>query len=198
MPIRINRVYTRGGDSGETSLVGGQRIAKDSVRIESYGTVDELNAVVGLARTANRTAPAISAGDRARIERILDRIQNELFHLGSDLATLPADRHPKQPVIEHRHVQALEKTIDAFNAGLPELSSFVLPGGGEVSVLLHQARTVCRRAERVVTTLARDKVIGAQCLIYLNRLSDLFFVLSRFASRAYGEAETLWEPAGSR
>lgn len=198
MPIRINRVYTRGGDSGETSLMGGQRIAKDSVRIESYGTVDELNAVVGLARTANRTAPAISAGDRARIERILDRIQNELFHLGSDLATLPADRHPKQPVIEHRHVQALEKTIDAFNTGLPELSSFVLPGGGEVSVLLHQARTVCRRAERVVTTLARDKVIGAQCLIYLNRLSDLFFVLSRFASRAYGEAETLWEPAGSR
>ena len=198
MPIRINRVYTRGGDKGETSLVGGQRIAKDSVRIESYGTVDELNAIVGLARTANRTAPAISAGDRARIERILDRIQNELFHLGSDLATLPADRHPKQPVIERRHVQALEKTIDAFNTGLPELSSFVLPGGGEVSAFLHQARTVCRRAERVVTTLARDKVIGAQCLIYLNRLSDLFFVLSRFASRAYGEAETLWEPAGSR
>ncbi len=198
MPIRINRVYTRGGDSGETSLVGGQRIAKDSVRIESYGTVDELNAIVGLSRTANRAAQAISPADRARIERILERIQNELFHLGSDLATLPADRHPKQPVIEHRHVQALEKTMDAFNTGLPELSSFVLPGGGEVSALLHQARTVCRRAERVVTTLARDEVIGAQCLVYLNRLSDLLFVLSRFASRAYGEEETLWKPAGSR
>ena len=198
MTIRINRVYTRGGDSGETSLVGGQRIAKDSVRIESYGTVDELNAVVGLARTANRTAPSISAGDRARIERVLERIQNELFHLGSDLATLRADRHPRQPVIERRHVQALEKTIDALNSGLPELNSFVLPGGGEVSALMHLARTVCRRAERVVTTLARAEVIGEECLIYLNRLSDLFFVLSRFASRAYGEAETLWDPAGSR
>jgi cob(I)alamin adenosyltransferase len=203
MAIRINRVYTRGGDSGETSLVGGQRIAKDAVRIESYGTVDELNAVVGLARTANRTANrtatgAVSSGDRGRLERILERIQNELFHLGSDLATLPADRHPKQPVIERRHVQFLEKTIDALNAGLPELNSFVLPGGGEVSAFLHQARTVCRRAERIVTTLARDEVIGAECLIYLNRLSDLFFVLSRFASRAYGEEETLWDPAGGR
>jgi cob(I)alamin adenosyltransferase len=199
MPIRINRVYTRGGDRGETSLVGGQRIAKDSVRIESYGTVDELNSVVGLARTANRTASgAASAGDRARIERILERIQNELFHLGSDLATLQADRHPKQPVIERRHVQFLEKTIDALNTGLPELNSFVLPGGGEVSAFLHQARTVCRRAERIVTTLAWHEVIGAHCLVYLNRLSDLFFVLSRFASRAYGEAETLWDPAGSR
>ena len=198
MPIRINRVYTRGGDKGETSLVGGQRIAKDSVRIESFGTIDELNSVVGLTRTANRTAPAISAGDRVRIERILERIQHELFHLGSDLATLPADRHPKQPVIERRHVQLLEKTIDALNTGLPELNSFVLPGGGEVSASLHQARTVCRRAERIMTTLARDEVIGAQCLVYLNRLSDLFFVLSRFASRAYGEAETLWDPALSR
>lgn len=195
MPIRINRVYTRGGDKGETSLVGGQRIAKDSVRIESFGTIDELNSVVGLTRTANRMAPAISAGDRVRIERILERIQHELFHLGSDLATLPADRHPKQPVIERRHVRFLEKTIDALNSGLPELNSFVLPGGGEVSALLHQARTVCRRAERIVTTLARHEAIGAQCLVYLNRLSDLFFVLSRFASRAYGEAETLWDPA---
>jgi len=203
MAIRINRVYTRGGDTGETSLVGGQRIAKDAVRIESYGTVDELNAVVGLARTANRRANQtatgmVSSGDRARIERILERIQSELFNLGSDLATLPADRHPRQPVIERRHVQHLEKTIDALNGGLPELNSFVLPGGGEVSALLHQARTVCRRAERIVTTLARVEVIGAQCLVYLNRLSDLFFVLSRFASRAYGEEETLWDPSAER
>ncbi len=198
MAIRINRVYTRGGDRGETSLVGGQRIAKDAVRIEGYGTVDELNSVVGLARTANRAVPGISAGDRARIERILERIQNELFHLGSDLATLPGDRHPRQPLIERRHVQLIEKTIDALNTGLPELNSFVLPGGGEVSARMHQARTVCRRAERIVTTLARDEVIGDQCLVYLNRLSDLFFVLSRFASRAYGEAETLWDPAGGR
>ena len=203
MAIRINRVYTRGGDTGETSLVGGQRIAKDAVRIEGYGTVDELNAVVGLARTANRRANetatgVVSSGDRARIERILERIQNELFNLGSDLATLPADRHPKQPVIERRHVQHVEKTIDALNAALPELKSFVLPGGGEVAALLHQARTVCRRAERIVTTLARVEVIGDQCLVYLNRLSDLFFVLSRFASRAYGEEEALWDPSTVR
>jgi cob(I)alamin adenosyltransferase len=198
MAIRINRVYTRGGDAGETSLVGGQRIAKDAVRIESYGTVDELNAIVGLARTANRKAGSAGAADRARLERILERIQNELFNLGSDLATLPADRHPKQPVIEKRHVQHLEKTIDSLNVGLPELGSFVLPGGGEVSALLHQARTVCRRAERIVTTLARVEVIGDQCLVYLNRLSDLFFVLSRFASRAYGEEETLWDPSAGR
>ena len=195
MPIRINRVYTRGGDAGETSLVGGQRIAKDSVRIESYGTVDELNAILGMARVANRRpGTSIGVAGRARLERLLARIQNELFHLGSDLATLSADRHPKQPVMEKRHVVFLERTIDALNRSLPELRSFVLPGGGEVAALLHQARTVCRRAERVVTTLARQETVGAQCLVYLNRLSDLLFVLSRYASRAYGEDETLWDP----
>ncbi len=196
MPIRINRVYTRGGDAGETSLAGGQRIAKDTVRIESYGTVDELNSVVGLARNANRKAPpgALAASDRVRIERLLEKIQNDLFHLGSDLATLPGDRHPKQPLIERRHVTSLERAIDSLNEGLPELTSFILPGGGEVAALLHQARTVCRRAERVVTSLARHEPIGETNPIYLNRLSDLFFVLSRFASRAYREPETLWDP----
>ncbi|HMM36126.1 MAG TPA: cob(I)yrinic acid a,c-diamide adenosyltransferase, partial [Thermoanaerobaculia bacterium] len=160
MPIRINRVYTRGGDKGETSLVGGQRIAKDSIRIESYGTVDELNAILGLARVANRDLPGATDADRARLDALLFRLQNELFNLGSDLATLPADRHPKQPVIEPRHVASLEAEIDALNEGLPELTSFVLPGGGLVGAHLHQARTVCRRAERLVTTLARQEAIG--------------------------------------
>jgi cob(I)alamin adenosyltransferase len=194
MAIRINRVYTRGGDTGETSLVGGPRIAKDAIRIQSYGTVDELNAVLGLARTANRETPGASDEDRARLDALLTRLQNELFNLGSDLATLPQDRHPQQPVIEARHTAFLEKTIDELNDGLPELRSFVLPGGGWVSAFLHQARTVCRRAERLVTTLARQEAVGPHVLVYLNRLSDLLFVLGRWAARARGETEPLWEP----
>ncbi|HEY3349976.1 MAG TPA: cob(I)yrinic acid a,c-diamide adenosyltransferase [Thermoanaerobaculia bacterium] len=197
MAIRINRVYTRGGDAGETSLVGGPRIAKDAIRIQSYGTVDELNAILGLARTANRETPGASDQDRARLDALLTRLQNELFNLGSDLATLPQDRHPKQPVIEERHVTFLEKTIDEMNAGLPELRSFVLPGGGWVSAFLHQARTVCRRAERLVTTLARQESVGPHALVYLNRLSDLLFVLGRWAARARRENEPLWEPEKS-
>ena len=197
MAIRINRVYTRGGDKGETSLVGGQRISKDSVRIESYGAVDELNAILGLSRAANRDRPGAPAEDRRRLDAILERLQHELFNLGSDLATLPADRHPKQPVIEERHVTQLETTIDELNEGLPELTSFVLPGGGSVGAFLHQARTVCRRAERSVVALARKEPVGEHSLAYLNRLSDLLFVLSRWASRSHREPETLWDPARS-
>lgn len=194
MAIRINRVYTRGGDAGETSLVGGPRIAKDAIRIQSYGTVDELNAILGLVRTANRETPGASDEDRARLDGLLTRLQNELFNLGSDLATLPGDRHPQQPVVERRHVDFLEETIDALNVDLPELTSFVLPGGGPVGAFLHQARTVCRRAERIVSTLARQEAIGESCLVYLNRLSDLLFVLGRWAARIRSEPETLWQP----
>jgi cob(I)alamin adenosyltransferase len=193
MTIRINRVYTRSGDQGETSLASGQRVPKDALRIESYGTVDELNAVLGVARVANRDA----ARSSSRLDAILGRLQNELFDLGADLATLPKDRHPKQPVIEEADVTRLEALIDELNEGLPELRSFILPGGGLVAAHLHVARTVCRRAERVVTALARQEEIGAQSLIYLNRLSDLLFVLSRWAAREAGEAEILWEPKQS-
>ncbi len=204
MAIRINKVYTRSGDKGETSLASGQRVPKDSLRIESFGTVDELNAVLGVARVASR-----DGGGPARLDAILDRLQNELFDLGADLSTLPKDRHPQQPVIEERHVTRLEELIDELNEGLPELRSFVLPGGGRVAALLHQARTVCRRAERVVTALSRCEEIGAEqpaggptsaappappALVYLNRLSDLLFVLSRWAAREAGEAEILWDP----
>lgn len=191
--IRINRVYTRGGDKGETSLASGQRVPKDSLRIESFGTVDELNAVLGVARVANRDAARRSR----RLDEILGSLQNELFDLGADLATIPKDRHPKQPVIEASDVARLEALIDELNDGLPELTSFVLPGGGMVAALLHQARTVCRRAERIVTSLAREEEVGAQSLVYLNRLSDLFFVLSRWAAREAGEEEVLWRPKPS-
>jgi cob(I)alamin adenosyltransferase len=197
MAIRINRVYTRGGDRGETSLVGGQRVPKDSIRIESYGTVDELNAILGLARAAGRGAPGAADADRSRLDALLERLQGELFTLGSDLATLTADRHPRQPVIEERHVARLEADIDELNAALPELSSFVLPGGGPVGAFLHQARTVCRRAERRVTSLSRQEAVGKEALVYLNRLSDLLFVLSRWAARSRNEPETLWDPARS-
>jgi len=190
--VRLNRIYTKAGDGGETRLVGGQKVAKDSPRIEAYGTVDELSACLGLVRTALGTPPIPEGA--AELGAIVARIQNELFNLGSDLATIPADRHPQQPVIEARHVTALEREIDAWNEHLPELRSFVLPGGGWVAAYLHLARTVCRRAERLLVALRRSEPVGDQALPYLNRLSDALFVMSRHAARLYGEPEPLWEP----
>lgn len=165
---------------------------KDAARIEAYGTVDELSACLGLARTALETAPAPAGAPE--LAAVVARIQNELFNLGSDLATRPEDRHPKQPVIEARHVSALEREIDGWNESLPELRSFVLPGGGWVASYFHLARTVCRRAERLLVTLRRDEPVSEQALPYLNRLSDALFVMSRHASRLYGQAEPLWTP----
>jgi cob(I)alamin adenosyltransferase len=190
--VRLNRIYTKAGDGGETRLVGGQKVAKDSARIETYGTVDELSSCLGLARAALATAP-VPAG-AAELSDVIKRIQNELFNLGSDLATLPEDRHPKQPLIEARHVTALEHEIDAWNESIPPLRSFVLPGGGWVASTLHLARTVCRRAERLVVSLRATESVGDQVLPYLNRLSDALFVMSRHASRLYAEPEPLWEP----
>ena len=193
MGIRITRVYTKVGDDGKTQLIGGQRVEKDSARIEAYGTLDELNSILGLVRTANGAYPG-PEGAAEEVERLLRRIQNELFNLGSDLAARPADRHPKQPVIEPRHVEALEADIDRLNADLPMLTSFVLPGGGWVSAFLHQARTVCRRAERNVVRLSREEEISRHDIPYLNRLSDLLFVLGRWDARRRGEEEPLWTP----
>jgi cob(I)alamin adenosyltransferase len=190
--VRLNRIYTKAGDGGQTRLVGGQKVPKDSVRIDCYGTVDELSACLGLARTAleqpgaPQGAPALAA--------TLRRIQNELFNLGSELATLREDLHPRQPVVEQRHVDALEREIDAWNEDLPELRSFILPGGGWVASYLHLARTVCRRAERLAVTLAGTEPLGPQVVPYLNRLSDALFVMSRHATRLYSEPEPLWEP----
>jgi cob(I)alamin adenosyltransferase len=190
--IRLNRIYTKAGDGGDTRLVGGQKVRKHSLRIEAFGTIDETSACLGLARTALLTPGAPVGADA--LATVLKRVQNELFNLGSDLATLPADRHPKQPLIEARHVSALETEIDAWNASLPELRSFVLPGGGWVAAYLHLARTVCRRAERLIVHLAESEEIGKEVLPYVNRLSDALFVMSRHAARLYGEPEPLWEP----
>jgi cob(I)alamin adenosyltransferase len=190
--VRLNRIYTKAGDEGQTRLVGGQKVPKNAPRIDTFGTVDELMACLGLARTA-LLDPGAPVG-AAELEAVLRRIQNELFNLGSDLATLPEDRHPQQPVTEARHVTALEHEIDRWNDALPELRSFVLPGGGWVAAYLHLARTVCRRAERLVVGLAAAEPVGPNVLPYLNRLSDALFVMSRHASRLYGEPEPLWEP----
>jgi cob(I)alamin adenosyltransferase len=190
--VRLNRIYTKAGDGGETRLVGGQKVPKDSLRIDCYGTVDELSSCLGLARTALEQ-PAAPEGAPA-LAATLRRIQNELFNLGSELATLREDLHPRQPVVEQRHVDALEREIDVWNEELPELRSFILPGGGWVASYLHLARTVCRRAERLAVRLAAAEPLGPQVVPYLNRLSDALFVMSRHATRLYGEPEPLWEP----
>jgi cob(I)alamin adenosyltransferase len=190
--VRLNKIYTKAGDGGQTRLVGGQKVGKDSARIDCYGTVDELMACVGLARTALEQ-PGAPPG-AAELAAFLRRTQNELFNLGSELATLPEDLHPKQPVIHPRHVEALEHQMDEWNRDLPDLRSFVLPGGGLVAAHLHLARTVCRRAERLAVRLASAEPVGEQVVPYLNRLSDALFVASRHASRLYAEPEPLWEP----
>jgi cob(I)alamin adenosyltransferase len=197
MAIRITRVYTRTGDGGETALVGGRRVAKDAPRIEAYGTIDELNAVIGLARVFN--AENLKAGrgkkdtDHRWLDEVFRRIQNQLFDLGSELAT------PEDSVYEGMHrvgeaeVTALEKLMDRCQKDLKPLKSFVLPGGGRVGGFLHQARTVCRRAERRVLALARSESVSPWPLRYVNRLSDLLFVLSRWVGQRLGETEYLWE-----
>jgi len=187
--LAINRVYTRTGDAGETSLAGGQRVPKDSLRIEAYGTVDELNAFVGLARETAADDPAVT-----ELGGILLRVQHELFNLGSILATLPEDVHPRQARVTVAEIAQLEAEMDRANEGLPALRSFVLPGGSRLNGDLHVCRTVCRRAERIVTALARAEPVPAEAVKYLNRLSDAFFVWSRRASHQTGAPETLWEP----
>jgi cob(I)alamin adenosyltransferase len=198
MAIRINRVYTRTGDKGSTHLVGGAAVAKDSPRIEAFGTVDELNSILGLARTFNeQTLAAGAAGKAADAARELDGIlrglQNELFDLGSQLATPPGSEYPGMLVLGDAEVTALEKCIDRCQEDLQPLESFILPGGGAVAAFLHQARTVCRRAERRVLELSRVETIDAGAIRYLNRLSDLLFVLSRWIALHGGTPEYLWE-----
>ncbi len=191
--IRITRVYTRRGDVGETDLVGGVRVSKDARRIEAYGAVDETNAAIGVAREAARSRRKPAAASK-RIVALLSRVQNELFNLGSELATPPRKLHPAQPVVLDRHVAALEREMDEMNETLPTLRSFVLPGGGPIGAALHVARTTCRRAERVVVALARVESVRPEAIRYLNRLSDHLFVLGRWAAKKYGEPEPLWTP----
>lgn len=194
--VTLNRIYTKTGDRGTTRLVGGQEVQKDDLRIEAYGTVDELNAVMGLAR-AELLHP--SDGHALPAEAVVEldgwflAVQQDLFDLGSDLATLQADRWPGMPLIEAADVEALEAFIDAHNAHLGVLKSFVLPGGTRLNALLHLARTVCRRAERRAITLSHADRIGDQVVPWLNRLSDALFVLSRRVSQLAGAPEVLWQ-----
>jgi cob(I)alamin adenosyltransferase len=186
--MRIDRVYTRGGDKGETSLIGGERVSKASGRLDAYGTVDELNATLGLVGEALASSAA-----GPHLLPILRRVQNELFNLGAELATADATTRAKLPRIEQRHIDALERDIDAVNEDLPPLKSFVLPGGGWASAHLHLARTVCRRCERLVVGLAATEDIGELSVAYLNRLSDALFVWGRWCALKDGKDEPLWD-----
>jgi len=191
--MAINCVYTKRGDTGETSLAGGQRVPKDSTRIEAYGTIDELNAFVGLARRSlEKVLPHHPV--MAPLDSILFRVQHELFNAGSILATLPEDVHPQQARITAAQTALLEREIDAMNLELPPLRSFVLPGGSQLNAEMHLCRTVCRRAERVCITLAREESIDPEIIRYLNRLSDAFFVWTRWAAHEMGTPEVLWDP----
>ena len=190
--VRITRVYTRTGDKGETALVGGRRVAKDSPRIEAYGTIDELNSIVGLARVFNEERLKNGKAHRF-LDRGLREIQGGLFDLGSELAT-PADfSYQGMYRVGEREVKRLEELMDECQKELGPLKSFVLPGGGRVGGYLHQCRTVCRRAEREIIRLSRVEEIGEWPLKYVNRLGDLFFVLSRWVGKRMGEKEHLWQ-----
>ncbi len=175
------KIYTRGGDHGETGLIGGQRVAKDSTRVEVCGTLDELSAMLGLARAAS---PSNDVDDQ------LDRLQNELGFLMSEVA----DSSGASGGIQQTHVDALEQTIDRLDRQLPPLTAFILPGGSRPAAVLHVARTVCRRAERRLATLARgtDSLVSPRVLAYVNRLSDLLFVLARTANAELGQPDELW------
>jgi cob(I)alamin adenosyltransferase len=191
--LALNRIYTKRGDAGETSLAGGQRVPKDSLRIETYGTVDELNAFVGVAEMTCQE----QTGEEMRLgllAGILRRVQHELFNLGSILATRPEDVHPKQARITPIEIAQLEREIDSMNAELPSLRSFVLPGGTRLNAELHVTRTICRRAERLLVALSRDETIPAEAIQYLNRLSDAMFVWSRWANYILRVPEVLWDP----
>ena len=176
------KIYTKTGDKGETGLFGGPRVRKDHLRIEAYGSVDELNAVLGVARS--ETLPA-------EIDALLAQIQNSLFDLGAELAT-PDPTKMGVASVGASHVEVLERAIDRYEAGLPPLKTFILPGGTRAAAQLHVARTVCRRAERRLISLAAAETISGQLTIYLNRLSDLLFVLAREANRAGGKSDVPW------
>ncbi|MEI7606032.1 MAG: cob(I)yrinic acid a,c-diamide adenosyltransferase [Rhodospirillaceae bacterium] len=188
--VKLTRIYTRGGDRGQTSLGDGRRVAKHDRRVAAYGAVDETNAVIGLARQHTAALPDADA--------MLARIQNDLFDLGADLCT-PFEEAPKYPPLRivPAQVERLEREIDALNAGLAPLNSFILPGGTPAGAWLHLARTVARRAEREITLLAESEEVAAPALQYINRLSDHLFVLGR-AVNDQGRADVLWVPGGNR
>jgi cob(I)alamin adenosyltransferase len=193
MAIRLTRIYTRSGDKGLTGLVGGKRVPKESRRLEAYGTIDELNAIIGLVRTH---APQFESGlgsDYRWYSEMLRRIQNELFDVGSELATPPEVDYPEMHRMSAAEVSALELEIDRMNEELESLKSFCLPGGGLLNAHLHVARTVCRRAERACWRLAREEALNDELIVYLNRLSDHLFVQSRWVAKRLNEPEFVWD-----
>jgi len=187
--VKLTKIYTRGGDGGETSLTGGERVAKDNARIEAYGTVDEANSVIGLARLTTEGAA----------DEMLARIQNELFDLGADLSTPGEDFTPGEMTLRVTDAQVtrLEEEIDSMNANMQPLTNFILPGGSAASAHLHLARTVIRRAERHAITASREVSINPAAIKYLNRLSDHLFVLSRHLNKD-GASDVLWVPGATR
>ncbi len=186
-PVRLTRIYTRAGDAGETSLGDGSRVAKSDPRIEAYGTVDELNSALGL---------ALAGGLPGEFQPWLEEIQNDLFDLGADLSVPLAGARERLRVTAAQ-VERLERLCDRVNERLDPLKSFVLPGGGEAAARLHLARTICRRAEREAVALAEAADVNPAALAYLNRLSDLLFILARAANAAAGAPEPLWRPGSS-
>lgn len=190
--MRITKVYTRTGDAGKTRLAGGQQVWKDSLRVEAYGTLDELNAVVGVVRAMNGEV-ACNPIQVEQLDEDLRWIQNKLFDLGGILATVPGQAFKNMPQVTGKDVTKLEKMIDRCQKDLPPLKEFILPGGGRVSAFLHQARTVCRRAERLCVQLSREEPVEAVSIKFVNRLSDALFVLARWAAKTQGEPEFLWQ-----
>ena len=191
--ITISKVYTRTGDAGETGLVGGQRVAKDHVRIEAYGDVDELNATIGGCREAIKNC-IDGHTELSEVSNILHRIQHELFNTGTILATMPEDITTDLPCITEVDIQRLEDEMDRFNADLSSLDSFVLAGGSKANIWFHMARNICRRAERRSISLSRECELDPLIIKYLNRLSDELFVYSRWVNYAIGCAEVTWNP----
>ncbi len=190
--MRITKVYTRTGDTGKTRLAGGQQVWKDSLRVEAYGTIDELNASVGVVRVIN--ADMLEKHEQARqLEEELRWIQNKLFDIGSILATAPGQTFKNMPQVRGNDVTRLEKLIDRCQEDLEPLKEFILPGGGKVSGFLHQARTICRRAERLCVRLSREESVDPIIVKFVNRLSDSLFVLARWVAKTQGESEFLWE-----
>ena len=193
MAIRLTRIYTRTGDKGLTALVGGGRVPKESGRLEAYGTIDELNAIMGIVRTY---LPGYREGFGADFEwysEMLRRIQNELFDVGSELATPPEAEYEGMHHMGDGEVEALEREMDRMQEELQPLGSFTLPGGGVLNAFLHQARTVCRRAERVCWAVKREEPISDKLVVYINRLIDHLFVQSRWVAKRLGEPEFLWD-----
>lgn len=194
--MRITKVYTKTGDGGKTRLAGGQQVWKDSLRVEAYGSLDEVNSAVGVVRVFNAEKVAAHPA-AARLEAELRWVQNKLFDAGGLLATEPGKTFKNMPQVTEGDLVRLEQLMDACTKELHPLKEFILPGGGKVSGLLHHARTVCRRAERLCVKLSREEPVAPVIIKFVNRLSDALFVLARWVARTQGEPEFLWERATS-